>query len=187
MAMRARDSINRSQQVQDSRLKALYGSGSNASVNGNLNKGKLNYAQVEEQSGLHAGKDGVDVTVQGNTLKQSLVIGSDVAEATKFANKASKNLDNVVEGNARLTGSQIHRETGILLGEKLGKAESLSELANSYFKGTNGYTGKQPDLSWRGRGACADLTTAKQWQAHMRTYKNSHGLGIPILYSPVKV
>ncbi|MDG2958477.1 hemagglutinin repeat-containing protein, partial [Exercitatus varius] len=53
---------------------AVYGSGSNAYAGTSVNKGKVNYAQVEEQSGLTVGKVGMDVNVRGNThLKGGLI------------------------------------------------------------------------------------------------------------------
>ncbi len=60
---------------------AIYGSGSNASVNGSLTQGKLNYAQVATQSGLHAGEAGLTVNVAGNThLKGGIVDSQATAE-----------------------------------------------------------------------------------------------------------
>ncbi|WP_041834617.1 hemagglutinin repeat-containing protein [Actinobacillus succinogenes] len=44
---------------------AVYGSGSNAYAGSSMNKGKVNYAQVEEQSGLIVVQGGMDVNMQG--------------------------------------------------------------------------------------------------------------------------
>ncbi|HFC6804154.1 TPA: VENN motif pre-toxin domain-containing protein, partial [Neisseria meningitidis] len=121
----------------------------------------------------------------GNSVKQSLIIGKDVANATKAANKAAKSSKNITSSPST-TGTKIHQKTGELLGENNGTAKKLSSSASSYFKGANKATGKQPDLSWKGTGVWADLTTAKQWNAHTRKYKQTHGQGIPIIYIPGK-
>ncbi|WP_193004338.1 VENN motif pre-toxin domain-containing protein [Neisseria yangbaofengii] len=121
----------------------------------------------------------------GNSVKQSIAIGQDVAKATKAANQAAKNSKNITS-RASTTGTKIHRETGELLGESKGKAKKLSNSANSYFKGANKSTGLQPDLSWKGTGVWADLTTPKQWEIHIRKYNQTHGQGVPIIYKPGK-
>ncbi|WKS98712.1 hemagglutinin repeat-containing protein [Gallibacterium salpingitidis] len=76
-----------SQQVQAgvSASVAIYGSGSNASANMSLNKAKLNYAQVETQSGIQAGATGLNVNVAGNThLKGAIVESQAKAENNQF-------------------------------------------------------------------------------------------------------
>ncbi|MEH8053821.1 hemagglutinin repeat-containing protein [Gallibacterium anatis] len=76
-----------SQQVQAgvSASVAIYGSGSNVSANMSLNKAKLNYAQVETQSGIQAGKTGLNVNVAGNThLKGAVVESQASAENNQF-------------------------------------------------------------------------------------------------------
>src|SRR5699024_7149052 len=55
---------------------AVTGSGSQVSVNANLNKGKLDYAQVETQSGIQAGTAGLNVNVAGNTHLKGAVVES---------------------------------------------------------------------------------------------------------------
>ncbi|WP_105905777.1 hemagglutinin repeat-containing protein, partial [Haemophilus influenzae] len=59
---------------------AIYGSGSSASANYSQNKAKVNYAQVEEQTGFHVGKGGMDVKVVGNTHLAGSVIDSEAAQ-----------------------------------------------------------------------------------------------------------
>ena len=59
---------------------AIYGSGSSASANYSQNKAKVNYAQVEEQTGFHVGKGGMDVKVAGNTHLAGSVIDSEAAQ-----------------------------------------------------------------------------------------------------------
>ena len=56
---------------------AIYGSGSSVSANYSQNKAKVNYAQVEEQTGFHVGKGGMDVKVAGNTHLAGSVIDSE--------------------------------------------------------------------------------------------------------------
>ncbi|WP_409026206.1 hemagglutinin repeat-containing protein [Gallibacterium anatis] len=76
-----------SQQVQAgvSASVAIYGSGSNVSANMSLNKAKLNYAQVETQSGIQAGTAGLNVNVAGNThLKGAVVESQASAENNQF-------------------------------------------------------------------------------------------------------
>ncbi len=53
-------------------------------MNGSLTQGKLNYAQVATQSGLHAaGEAGLTVNVAGNThLKGGIVDSQATAEKT---------------------------------------------------------------------------------------------------------
>ena len=58
----------------------------------------------------------------------------------------------------------------------------MSSSAQSYFKGANKSTGKQPDTSWPGTNICTDLTTAKEWNKHVKKYGSNFGEGIPILY-----
>ena len=119
----------------------------------------------------------------GNSLKQSINIGTDVANASKAANQAAKNVDNITK-NPAVTGTKIHRETGQLLGEANGTASKLSDSASSYFKGANASTGKQPDMSWKDTGMWADLTTPKQWAVHEKKYNSNFGEGVSILYKP---
>ena len=59
-----------------------WGTGGGGSVNVSQNKAKVNYAQVEEQTGLFVGEDGMNLTVGGNTDLKGAVIASQ-AEASK--------------------------------------------------------------------------------------------------------
>ena len=118
----------------------------------------------------------------GNSVKQSVAIGSDVAKTANAAHQAAKNSQNLV-GNARAVGSKIHRDTGRRIGEVSGKPSKLSNNANSYFISANKATGKQPDLSWKGTNTWGDLTTSGQWNAHVKKYESSFGsTSIPIIY-----
>ena len=118
----------------------------------------------------------------GNSVKQSVAIGSDVAKTANAAHQAAKNSQNLV-GNARAVGSKIHRDTGRRIGEVSGKPSKLSNNANSYFISANKATGKQPDLSWKGTNTWGDLTTSGQWNSHVKKYESSFGsTSIPIIY-----
>ncbi|TNH04036.1 hemagglutination protein, partial [Pasteurellaceae bacterium Phil11] len=65
---------------------AIYGSGSSASVNVSASKGKVNYAQVNEQSGLRVGEDGMSLTVGGNThLKGGMIDSQATADKNHFS------------------------------------------------------------------------------------------------------
>ncbi|AIL32247.1 two-partner secretion domain-containing protein [Basilea psittacipulmonis] len=83
---------------------AIYGSGSNASINASMNKAKVNYAQVEKQSGLYAGKEGLNVDVNGHTHLKGSVIDSQ-AEADKNRLKtgslSSENIHNYSEARVQ--------------------------------------------------------------------------------------
>ncbi len=71
------------------------------------------------------------------------------------------------------------------MGTALDEGDVLSSSANNYFKGANGATGPQPDLSWdNATGVWADLTTEGQWANHVSKYGDTFGEGIPLIYSP---
>ena len=73
---------------------AIYGSGSSASGNYSQNKAKLNYAQVEEQTGFHVGKGGMDVKVAGNTHFAGSVIDSEAdQDKNRFKTKSLSHTD----------------------------------------------------------------------------------------------
>ncbi|QIM68527.1 two-partner secretion domain-containing protein [Basfia succiniciproducens] len=65
---------------------AVYGTGTNVNVNASMDKAKLNYAQVEEQSGFKVGRDGMDINVRGNThLKGGLIESEAAANKNRFS------------------------------------------------------------------------------------------------------
>ena len=59
-----------------------YGSGGGASVSASYNKAKVDYAQVNEQAGIHVGEDGMDAHIHNHTQLNGAIIESD-AEASK--------------------------------------------------------------------------------------------------------
>ena len=58
------------------------GSGGGASVSASYNKAKVDYAQVNEQAGIHVGEDGMDAHIHNHTQLNGAIIESD-AEASK--------------------------------------------------------------------------------------------------------
>lgn len=65
---------------------AIYGTGTSASASFSQNKAKINYAQVEEQSGFNVGNGGMNVNVDGNThLKGGLIQSSATEEKNHFS------------------------------------------------------------------------------------------------------
>lgn len=109
----------------------------------------------------------------GNSLKNSVTVGRDVAQVAAKADPIARAASTTA--NAATTGSQIHRQTAA--------AVDLSAGANNYLRGANRSTGIQPDVSWNtATGVWADLTTAGQWNAHVRKYTSQFGEGIPLIY-----
>ena len=120
---------------------------------------------------------GITALRAGNTILHSVEVGSDVARVANVANDVARAASTT--GSAMRTGTAIHREVGAVLDE----GEMLSSSANNYFRGANGATGKQADLSWSNApGVWADLTTPGQWGKHVDTYSSIFGEGIPLLY-----
>ena len=85
---------------------AIYGSGSSASANYSQNKAKVNYAQVEEQTGFHVGKGGMDVKVAGNTHLAGSVIDSEAAQ-TQMAGWVQGN-PNLARGEAKVILNEVN-------------------------------------------------------------------------------
>ena len=114
----------------------------------------------------------------GNTVKNSIKTGSDVAKTMKPADKVSKNANMVVHAGAE--GTRIHQKTSKVVNSK------LSDISNNYLPGANKSTGIQPDLSWSKNGdsgVWADLTTPGQWKAHEKKYNSGFGEGKSYLNS----
>ncbi|BFQ93391.1 hemagglutinin repeat-containing protein [Gallibacterium anatis] len=110
---------------------AIYGSGSNASVNGSLTQGKLNYAQVATQSGLHAGEAGLTVNVAGNThLKGGIVDSQATAEKNHFSTGSltAENIKNYSEANVESMGGGLSTDPTQNIAN--GFAAGLSALGN---------------------------------------------------------
>jgi hypothetical protein len=114
----------------------------------------------------------------GNTIGHSVQVASDVAKVADIANDAARTADTLGRSATQI-GKAIHNDVGTVLDD----ADVLSSDANNFFKGANGATGRQPDLSWGNvQGVWADLTTAGKWGAHVAKYGANFGEGIPLLY-----
>ncbi|TNH08345.1 filamentous hemagglutinin N-terminal domain-containing protein, partial [Pasteurellaceae bacterium Phil11] len=76
-----------SKQVQaGGSFSVTYGSGGGGSVNVSASKGKVNSAQVNEQSGLRVGEEGMNLTVGGNThLKGGVIDSQATADKNHFS------------------------------------------------------------------------------------------------------
>jgi RHS repeat-associated protein len=110
----------------------------------------------------------------GNAVYDSVNVGLDVARTADIANTAARLAP--VAGNPMTIGRQIHTSVG----NALDTGNVLSDGANNFFRGANGATGPQPDLSWNtATGVWADLTTAGSWNSHVTRYGDG---GIPLLY-----
>ncbi|MDK9561379.1 hemagglutinin repeat-containing protein [Gallibacterium anatis] len=110
---------------------AIYGSGSNASVNGSLTQGKLNYAQVATQSGLHAGEAGLTVNVAGNThLKGGIVDSQATAEKNHFTTGSltAENIENYSEAKVESVSGGLSTDPTQNIAN--GFAAGLSALGN---------------------------------------------------------
>ena len=110
---------------------SVIGSGSYASVNGSLNQGKLNYAQVETQSGLHAGEAGLTVNVAGNThLKGAIVDSQASQEKNRFTTGSltSENIENHSEAKVESIGGGLSTDPTQNIAN--GLATGLSALGN---------------------------------------------------------
>ncbi|WP_230589097.1 hemagglutinin repeat-containing protein [Gallibacterium anatis] len=110
---------------------AIYGSGSNTSVNGSLTQGKLNYAQVATQSGLHAGEAGLTVNVAGNThLKGGIVDSQASQEKNHFTTGSltSENIENYSEAKVESVGGGLSTDPTQNIAN--GFAAGLSALGN---------------------------------------------------------
>lgn len=110
---------------------SVIGSGSYASVNGSLNQGKLNYAQVETQSGLHAGEAGLTVNVTGNTHLTGAIVDSQASqEKNRFTTGSltSENIENHSEAKVESVGGGLSTDPTQNIVN--GLATGLSALGN---------------------------------------------------------
>lgn len=120
---------------------------------------------------------GIKAWRAGNSVMNSAQVAIDVTRAANIANDAARAAS--ATGRAATVGTAVHRQVG----NALESGNVLSRSANNFFKGANGATGRQPDLSWGDApGVWADLTTPKQWGQHVADYTPGFGQGIPLLY-----
>ncbi|WP_207551854.1 hemagglutinin repeat-containing protein, partial [Rodentibacter trehalosifermentans] len=110
---------------------AVYGS--NASANYAKNKAKVNYAQVEEQTGFHVGEGGMNVSVGGNTDLKGAIIESD-AEASKNHFKTTSLTHSDIENRSEVEVKSISAgiSTDMAQNAKNAMAATASLLGNKH-------------------------------------------------------
>ena len=117
---------------------AIYGSGSSASANYSQNKAKLNYAQVEEQTGFHVGKGGMDVKVAGNTHFAGSVIDSEAdQDKNRFKTKSLSHTD--IENHSEIEVKSVSAglSTDMVQNAKNAMAAAASALGNKHESATS--------------------------------------------------
>ena len=117
---------------------AIYGSGSSASANYSQNKAKVNYAQVEEQTGFHVGKGGMDVKVAGNTHLAGSVIDSEAAEDKNyFKTKSLTHTDIENRSEVEVKSVSAGLSTDMAQNAKNAMAAAASALGNKHESATS--------------------------------------------------
>ena len=117
---------------------AIYGSGSSASANYSQNKAKVNYAQVEEQTGFHVGKGGMDVKVAGNTHLAGSVIDSEAAEdKNHFKTKSLTHTDIENRSEVEVKSVSAGLSTDMAQNAKNAMAAAASALGNKHESATS--------------------------------------------------
>ncbi|TNH22422.1 ESPR domain-containing protein, partial [Testudinibacter sp. TR-2022] len=121
-----------SKQVQaGGSFSVTYGSGGGGSVNVSASKGKVNYAQVNEQSGLRVGEDGMNLTVGGNThLKGGVIDSQATADKNHFSTGTltTENIDNYSDVSVQSVSGGLSTDMGNLA--MTGVAAAMSALGN---------------------------------------------------------
>ena len=117
---------------------AIYGSGSSASANYSQNKAKVNYAQVEEQTGFHVGKGGMDVKVAGNTHLAGSVIDSEAAQdKNHFKTKSLTHTDIENRSEVEVKSVSAGLSTNMAQNAKNAMAAAASALGNKHESATS--------------------------------------------------
>jgi len=117
---------------------AIYGSGSSASANYSQNKAKVNYAQVEEQTGFHVGKGGMDVKVAGNTHFAGSVIDSEAAQdKNHFKTKSLTHTDIENHSEVEVKSVSAGLSTNMAQNAKNAMAAAASALGNKHESATS--------------------------------------------------
>ena len=117
---------------------AIYGSGSSASANYSQNKAKVNYAQVEEQTGFHVGKGGMDVKVAGNTHLAGSVIDSEAAQdKNHFQTKSLTHTDIENRSEVDVKSVSAGLSTDMAQNAKNAMAAAASALGNKHESATS--------------------------------------------------
>ena len=117
---------------------AIYGSGSSAQANYSQNKAKVNYAQVEEQTGFHVGKGGMDVKVTGNTHLAGSVIDSEAAQdKNHFKTKSLTHTDIENRSEVEVKSVSAGLSTDMAQNAKNAMAAAASALGNKHESATS--------------------------------------------------
>ena len=117
---------------------AIYGSGSSASANYSQNKAKVNYAQVEEQTGFHVGKGGMDVKVAGNTHLAGSVIDSEAdQDKNHFKTKSLTHTDIENRSEVEVKSVSAGLSTDMAQNAKNAMAAVASALGNKHESATS--------------------------------------------------
>ena len=117
---------------------AIYGSGSSASANYSQNKAKVNYAQVEEQTGFHVGKGGMDVKVAGNTHLAGSVIDSEAAQdKNHFKTESLTHTDIENHSEVEVKSVSAGLSTDMAQNAKNAMAAAASALGNKHESATS--------------------------------------------------
>ena len=117
---------------------AIYGTGSSASANYSQSKAKLNYAQVEEQTGFHVGKGGMDVKVAGNTHFAGSVIDSEAAQdKNHFKTKSLTHTDIENRSEVEVKSVSAGLSTDMAQNAKNAMAAAASALGNKHESATS--------------------------------------------------
>ena len=117
---------------------AIYGSGSSAQANYSQNKAKVNYAQVEEQTGFHVGKGGMDVKVTGNTHLAGSVIDSEAAQdKNHFKTKSLTHTDIENRSEVEVKSVSAGLSTNMAQNAKNAMAAAASALGNKHESATS--------------------------------------------------
>ena len=117
---------------------AIYGSGSSAQANYSQNKAKVNYAQVEEQTGFHVGKGGMDVKVAGNTHLAGSVIDSEAnQDKNHFKTKSLTHTDIENRSEVEVKSVSAGLSTDMAQNAKNAMAAAASALGNKHESATS--------------------------------------------------
>ncbi|MGT2433610.1 hypothetical protein ACU4HD_41405 [Cupriavidus basilensis] len=142
--------------------------GGSASFSASKGKANGSYANVSEQSGIHAGKDGFDITVKGNTDLHGAVIASE----------AGKDKNSLTTGTLAWSDIANHSDysatsAGLTAGGALGAPTGQSNSGQTSGKNTGGInpmipqheSGSQDGVA---RSAVAEGTIAIKDQANQK-------------------
>ena len=90
-----------------------YGSGGGASVSASYNKAKVDYAQVNEQAGIHVGEDGMDANIHNHAQLNAAIIESSADESkNRFKTKSLTHTDIENRSEIKTESASISAGTG---------------------------------------------------------------------------